>query len=35
LIVLDFEAPGRLIGIEVNDATNALPAEVLQQAKRI
>ena len=32
---LDFDKKGRLIGIEVLDATRALPAEVLDSAQRI
>ena len=35
MIVLDFDKDGRLIGIEVLDATRALPEEVLRGAERI
>ena len=35
MIVLDFDKKGRLIGIEVLDATRALPQEVLDAAERI
>ena len=35
MIVLDFDEKGRLIGIEVLDATKALPQEVLDSAQRI
>jgi uncharacterized protein YuzE len=34
-IVLDFDDDGRLIGIEVLDATRALPRELLDRAERI
>jgi uncharacterized protein YuzE len=35
MIVLDFDKKGRLIGIEVLDATRALPQEVLDHAERL
>jgi uncharacterized protein YuzE len=35
MIVLDFDKKGRLIGIEVLDATKALPDEVLRTAERL
>lgn len=35
MIVLDFDDKGRLIGIDVLDATHALPQEVLDSAERI
>ena len=35
MIVLDFDKKGRLIGIEVLDATRALPEAVLRGAERI
>jgi uncharacterized protein YuzE len=35
MIVLDFDKKGRLIGIEVLDATRALPQEVLEHAERL
>jgi uncharacterized protein YuzE len=34
MIHLDFDYDGRLIGIEVLDASTKLPAEVLQRADR-
>jgi uncharacterized protein YuzE len=34
MIVLDFDKKGRLIGIEVLEATKALPEEVLKGAER-
>ena len=33
MIVLDFDAKGRLIGIEILNATRALPAELLERAE--
>jgi len=35
MINLDFDAKGRLIEIEVIDATQALPAEFLAKATRV
>jgi uncharacterized protein YuzE len=35
MIGLDFDKKGRLIGIEVLDATQALPPELLDHAERI
>jgi uncharacterized protein YuzE len=35
MVNLDFDQKGRLIGIEVLDATRALPQEVLDAAQRI
>jgi uncharacterized protein YuzE len=35
MVNLDFDKKGRLIGIEVLDATRALPQEVLDAAQRI
>jgi uncharacterized protein YuzE len=35
MIVLDFDKKGRLIGIEVLDATQALPQGFLDRAERI
>jgi uncharacterized protein YuzE len=35
MIVLDFDMKGRRIGIEVLDATRALPDELLRNAERI
>jgi uncharacterized protein YuzE len=34
LINLDFDADGRLIGIEIDGAANALPLSLLTQAER-
>lgn len=34
-IVLDFDARGRLIGLDVLDATQALPEDLLGQAERL
>ena len=33
-LVLDFDAEGRLLGIEVFEATSALPTDLLAQAHR-
>jgi uncharacterized protein YuzE len=35
MIIMDFDKKGRLIGIEVLDATRALPNEVLEAAERV
>jgi uncharacterized protein YuzE len=35
MIVLDFDKKGRLIGVEVLDATRALPQELLDRAERL
>ena len=34
-VVLDFDVDGRLIGIEVLDATQALPTDLLRSAERL
>ena len=34
-VILDFDGEGRLIGIEVLNASKTLPAEVLASAERI
>lgn len=34
-VILDFDGNGRLIGIEVLNASKTLPAEVLDSAERI
>jgi uncharacterized protein YuzE len=35
MVVLDIDADGRLIGIDVGGATAALPPELLEQAEKI
>jgi uncharacterized protein YuzE len=35
MVVLDFDADGKLIGIEVVGASHGLPAEVLEGAEQI
>lgn len=34
-VILDFDAEGRLLGIEVLHASKALPAELLERAERL